>query len=277
MKKSIHIRYGETFDRQAAIVAQAGFSHIALCLDGIVGKASNEWDAISEHIRSVLEKNKLSCNQTHAGSYFVVDFADHVDEALETAFLETVRVSAAIGAEQCVFHPRPTRNFSAKDAIAANAKFFSSYLEAAHRYGTSIAVENMPIFGGMRPINPLFGHHPEQLCALVDHLNDDRMGVCLDFGHANLVNISIDYVIETLGPRLTCTHVHNNMHREDDHLPLDQGEISWEKAIGALYRTNYKGALTLETACRYNDETAFAAYAKHGYDSLVWLEGYFKA
>ena len=278
MRKSIQIKYDALFQLKCRLAAEAGFSEIAVNFTPILDKTESEWDAITDHIGGILADHGLRCGQIHPYYYDLRVSSECREERCEFAMKQSVKAAGKLGASWCTFHPRTsvTSGYSSRVAKKDNQRDFLTYLEVAHRYGTGIAAENLPVFGGMRPVMPFYSSDPEDLLELVDSIDDERMGVCWDFGHANLMHFDMANAIRLLGSRIQCTHVHNNMRREDDHLPPDQGNIDWKRAIGALREVGYTGALTLETHCQYDDPTVLAAFARYNYGCLVWLEELFK-
>jgi sugar phosphate isomerase/epimerase len=74
-------------------------------------------------------------------------------------------------------------------------------------------------------------------------------GVCLDLGHAHIMDGVAD-AVERLGGVIVTTHVHDNNGREDAHLVPFQGAIDWPAALAALWKVGYTGALVFEVAGR---------------------------
>lgn len=80
-----------------------------------------------------------------------------------------------------------------------------------------------------------------------DQLDGVDIGVCLDYGHANLMG-DIGEAIETLSGHLWTTHVHDNGGRRDDHLVPFAGRIDWDLAMMETQKIGYDGVLMLEVA-----------------------------
>ena len=80
---------------------------------------------------------------------------------------------------------------------------------------------------------------------LEEEIEMPAAGVCLDFGHANLLGDLIDAIELTSGHLIT-THVHDNRGRHDDHLVPFKGSIDWEAALTAVQKVGYEGAFMME-------------------------------
>jgi sugar phosphate isomerase/epimerase len=108
--------------------------------------------------------------------------------------------------------------------------------ELAERANVRLAIEVIP--------NAL--STPAALCRLLEEeLDGPDVGVCLDYGHANLMG-DVGDAIETLSGHLWTTHVHDNGGRRDDHLVPFAGGIDWESAMMTTQKIGYDGMLMLE-------------------------------
>jgi sugar phosphate isomerase/epimerase len=76
-------------------------------------------------------------------------------------------------------------------------------------------------------------------------LDDPRVGICLDFGHAHMGGDLVD-AIEIVAEHLITTHVHDNHGRSDEHLLPFEGTIGWPEALTGVQKIGYDGALLLE-------------------------------
>ena len=117
----------------------------------------------------------------------------------------------------------------------------------------------------------------DTLARLCDSFRTDNVGICLDTGHARINKEDQSAVISFLGNRIKCTHIHNNWGMRDDHAPPLYGDIEWNRIMPAFAAIGYQGPLTLETHCWYDDEALLRSFAKHNYDSLVYLESLMNA
>src|SRR5271163_875631 len=146
---------------------------------------------------------------------------DEVKRALESA--EQIPISA------CTLH------LGHKDD-AWNARALENSLTAiehlkafAHPLGVRILLENLQ--------NEITT--PEHLLEIVKVGHFDRVGVCLDIGHAHLSapenNKGVDEAFELLKPRIAQLHLHDNHGQKDEHCwpttstPAD-GTIDWQNA-----------------------------------------------
>jgi len=140
---------------------------------------------------------------------------DEVKRALESA--EQVPINA------CVLHlghkGDPWNSRALEDSLTA-----IEHLKAfAHPLGVRILIENLQ--------NDITT--PEHILEILRVGHFDRVGVCLDIGHAHLAqpdNKGIDEAFELLKPRIAQLHLHDNRGQHDDHLWPGSGNIDWANA-----------------------------------------------
>jgi sugar phosphate isomerase/epimerase len=86
------------------------------------------------------------------------------------------------------------------------------------------------------------------ICSLIeDELDGLDVGICLDYGHANLMG-DLGEAIETVAEHLWTTHVHDNDGRHDDHRVPFTGRIDWDAAMMETQKIGYDGVLMFEVA-----------------------------
>jgi sugar phosphate isomerase/epimerase len=121
---------------------------------------------------------------------------------------------------------------------AAARRSLEETVALAAESGVRVAVEVIP--------NAL--SKPETLVRLIeDQLDGLDIGICLDYGHANLMG-DLAEAIETVSGHLWTTHVHDNGGRNDDHLVPYSGTIDWDVAMTETQKIGYDGVLMLEVA-----------------------------
>jgi sugar phosphate isomerase/epimerase len=153
----------------------------------------------------------------------------------------------AAGGTKLVVHPGGLS--APADFDARRAALGRGLLEIAeHASGTEIVVcvENMP--PGVCP-----GSRAADLSALLHELDNPRLALAIDTGHANL---PADPATETLaaGSLLATTHVHDNDGRRDSHHPPGDGSIDWPAWFRSLDALNYQGPIILECIKRIRED-----------------------
>lgn len=97
---------------------------------------------------------------------------------------------------------------------------------------------------------------------IIDGVNDDRLKVCLDIGHAHANSIMpVEQWIETLGNRIAYYHLHNNHgkqnipnHNDDEHLGLNHGTIDIVKVLEYSEKYSPNAIWNLESHVDYHLE-----------------------
>ena len=108
-------------------------------------------------------------------------------------------------------------------------------LDTAEKVGVDLFLENV------------FDESPGNLLRLKDAIGSKRLGFCFDAGHAALFSaLSAHKWVEAFGPNLRELHVHDNLGRRDDHLPVGEGAINFRGILHAALDAGASPILTLE-------------------------------
>ena len=89
---------------------------------------------------------------------------------------------------------------------------------------------------------------PETLVSIAAQIDDPRLGLCLDVGHANACvseTPPADW-IAPMAPWLRHVHLHNNRGDTDLHDPLDTGTIPMAQVVDAVLRDAPEATFTIE-------------------------------
>lgn len=277
MEKAIQIAYNERFALKCQYASEAGFKHIAVNFNNILDKSEDEWKALTEDIQSILDRNVLSCVQSHLHTHDLLTSSEIPDERGDFAIRQSIIATGKLGAKYGVYHPRSSISTGWRPSVAFedNHRILSEFLDTAVKYDTAIAVENIPVFPDHCKWQ-FYTSNFEDLAALVDSFNDPHICACWDFGHANLMEIKQAEALRYLGSRIKCVHLHNNFGVNDDHASPDSGTVDWYNILPVLAETGYCGPLTLETHCRYDEPALLKSFARHNYVCLEFLEGLIK-
>lgn len=100
-----------------------------------------------------------------------------------------------------------------------------------------IAVENMV------NMPALLGRRPEEIEGIIETVDRKNLGFILDVGHAN-TNGNLEKFL-VLKEKVIHVHVHDNHGERDEHLPVGNGTVPWEKVARALH--DYSGRLVTES------------------------------
>ena len=141
---------------------------------------------------------------------------------MEDRYRETLEICDEFGVRDLVLHDGYIpliyhRNWHVKKSI----EFWKRFLDTIP-IDFNLYIENV------------FDDEPEILSEVVDGVNDGRMKICLDIGHANcMTKEGLDVLdwIDCLGGRIGHFHFHNNYGEEDQHNTFEEGTLDIEKII----------------------------------------------
>ncbi len=134
---------------------------------------------------------------------------------------------------------------------------FKTIAKCASEVGVRVAVENefdprglaAPAPGGRNMVVPArVGCLVSELKELVEDVDPESLGICLDFGHANLQRplFALEEAIREGGSSIIATHLHDNEGLDDQHMLPLMGSIPWDRAMGALADIGYSSPVILE-------------------------------
>ncbi|ASJ09602.1 xylose isomerase [Thermococcus siculi] len=158
----------------------------------------------------------------------IASFNTRIRDASLEIIHETIEVAAELEALVVTMHPGHCSPISVKNR--------DKYLEIHHdslrkiarwgeEYGVKIGVENMPRF-------PILD---AQTCdRLMEVVGEVEIGVTFDVGHLNTTTGNFDRFMRLFGDRIVHVHLHDNSGERDEHLPLGEGTVPWERVIPKL-------------------------------------------
>ena len=260
MRKSINLTTDKSTPEMLGKIKEAGFDGLDI---GYSKGFLDNWEKNSHELREKLEKAGLCTVQVHLPYYSLFDpsniFREEKDEEIKNA----LRSMDVLGASWGAYHPMSATDigYDHNRAMVDNAEHLKMYLEVAEECNVGIAVENIPVFPDC-PQYDFFTADFSEHCRLVDSMKSDKIGICWDFGHANLINYDHCEVLKVVGDRIKILHVHNNFGDYDRHLCPGIGEIKWEELLPALSESGYKGDLSLEVNLNFVRPEVLDGYIK---------------
>ncbi len=159
--------------------------------------------------------------------------------------------AAEIGATHVVYHACDLPDApESEDALLFESRSLAALSLRAERLAVTIAIENLaPVFPGPEPLSA----SPMVLRGLANRIGSERVGLCLDVGHAHIVaerrHTSLEALIEPVLDTVALFHLHDNLGarwqpcgpesgvdplRLDLHLAPGRGTLPWERLAPAL-------------------------------------------
>lgn len=173
------------------------------------------------------------------GAFSTASGNDGRRRAAVTEVKAALAVARTIPYRYLVMHlglPSSAQPLHSDNQLEAAVRSVEEVVELASGVGVQVALEVIP--------NALSS--ADVLTRVIeDRLDGMNVGVCLDYGHANLMG-DVSEAIETLSGHLWTTHLHDNRGQRDDHLPPFAGTIDWETAMMETQKIGYDGVLMFE-------------------------------
>lgn len=105
---------------------------------------------------------------------------------------------------------------------------------------------------------------PRLLADIARQVDDPRLGLCLDIGHANTFVSRVPPLewVAPMAPWLRHVHLHNNAGHDDLHDPLGQGTLAMEQVLDTILELCPAATFTLENQ---DCGPSLAWLREHGY------------
>ena len=223
----------------------------------------NDYEDIFGDLIEFLKDSSITFNIAHAPIHYPFFFntyykRDDID-TLKIRILKSLDISKEIGVKKIVIHVGTyldkDYNYDINKSIEHNIKYLEPFVKKAIENNILIAIENGT---QMEKDDPLFKNtapYIDELIRIVEYYNKkydkEVLGVCFDFGHANVGNLDMYNEIVKIGNKLIVTHIHDNYGTDSHNQPFD-GTVNWDDVRKALTDINYNGELTSEV--RYSKE-----------------------
>lgn len=169
-------------------------------------------------------------------------------EAFSQRMYRAIDAVKIVGADYAVAHPYAVtvaaKNYSRRAQHDQVIKQLSPFVEYAERIGVKIVVENMRITPSFYESHR-YCQCPDELCDVADELG---VGVCWDFGHANVSGVRQSEGLAYIGKRLKVVHVNDNSGFEDEHIFPFSGSVDWKDAMHGLALAEFEGLFNYELA-----------------------------
>ncbi len=191
-------------------------------------------DAIETHLRAIAGIDLRSLHGPF-GDLNPGSFDAMIREVTRRRFESAVSVAGKLGISRIVLHngyvPRTSRPSNWLKRCSA---FWSDFLKGKPK-SLRFHVEN------------LLEWHPDLIAEVMATIDDPRVDVCLDIGHAHC-NSKTDVTvwIERLAGRIGYVHLHDNHGDEDEHLGLGCGTIPMVDICHALLEYSPDAVWALE-------------------------------
>ena len=159
-----------------------------------------------------------------------------VRQTAQHRFRQTLAAAQKLGIRQVVLH----------GGFIPHVYFPEWYVEQSVLFWRDFLQEVPPDF--VLALENVMEPSPDTLVSIAAGVDDPRLGLCLDVGHANtcVSRTPPPDWIAPMAPYLRHVHLHNNRGQEDLHAPLDEGTVPMGEIIGAVLEQAPRATFTIE-------------------------------
>ena len=242
-------------DFSIAECAKAGYRvldyNFCECMNPHSRMRDDDWETYVKGIAAQAKELGIEFRQSHLPYY---DLFAEKDEDKKRVMEELIRRSiigsAMLGVRWTVTHPSTVYEAGQDMRVSRerNLEYYDRHVRTARENGLGICLENDFEYRPGQPCQRIYCASVYELCDLVDAFRDpEHVGVCYDFGHANLTGERFHRKnLNVIGSRLHAIHVQDNHGKADEHLMPFFGSIDWKEAMAGLADIGYDGDLTFE-------------------------------
>ena len=209
---------------------------------------SDGWKGQVEQILADAAEQNFRFEMGHLPFMGGISKSEEVMTAFKSKMHNAIDAAAALGLDYAVMHPNaavfPLVKYDHDEQRNTTLELLSPFVEHANRVGLKVLVENMRVVSGKMQSHR-YCQTAEEVCDLADTLG---IGICWDFGHANLSGLKQDKALAYVGNRLKAVHVNDNGGIEDDHVLPFSGNVDWKAAMRGLAQTGFEGPFNFELA-----------------------------
>lgn len=229
----------------------------------------NDGKDVGEARRAFAEAD-IEVRTVHARWGDEIDFSS-LDESARLAGIENIRVALdlaqQLGAQIVVVHPsyEPISDDVRAGRIKQARRSIATLAEIVSQVGCQVAVELLP--------RTCLGNSAEELLELVEGVDPNSVGVCLDVNHLMNRFAALPEIVHTLAPRLIALHCSDYDGVDEKHWPPLRGVIDWAAFFSALRAINFSGPIHYETFLDGKTPTERLAFLQSNFAQLIALDG----
>ena len=165
-----------------------------------------------------------------------------VREATMRRFAQVLDAASILKPQVMVFHPGYDRwryGDSQDTWLKHSIDSWQTVIERIRSIGCTVAIEN------------IFEEEPSTLRSLLDAIDSPQVRHCFDIGHFNLFSkVTMEEWFAEMGSYIAETHVHDNFGKKDDHLPLGDGQIDFDRFFSLMEKYAPQAVYTIEAHCQ---------------------------
>ena len=239
----------------AEMMAKAGFNGVDFGMTEFQAEPEKqlapEWRQKLVDRADMIKSAGLEIAQCHLPYYYAhlprLSMDDY-EKLMLPGTLRALEVAGEIGCHMAVMHPYYYED-DANATYEANIRFVGKLLPLLEKFDIRLAIENVWAQGYINTN----ASYPKDIMHIVNVLADEKVGVCLDTGHANIFAIPIGDFVRVCGKKMFALHVNGNSGKADSHtVPYSMSgwceNMDYLDMSAALKEVGYKGYYNLEIA-----------------------------
>jgi sugar phosphate isomerase/epimerase len=249
---------GVTYPESARMMKQAGFDGIDFSLsrdqESPEKQLSAQWIEDVRLRADALKSAGLEIAQSHlpyVGSHIELPRGkgyDNYESFALPGLLRSLEACGEIGCHLAVMHPyfHPENR---RATFEGNLRLIDRIMPSLEKYDVKLALEN--IWGmGYADVGVSRG---EDILALIKAVGSERVGACIDTGHANIFRLDIAAMARLYGDKLFALHINGNAGQDEHVIPYSMSgwceRMDFYGFSAALKEIGFKGYYNLEIAC----------------------------
>lgn len=239
---------------------------------GILDLSKDGWQPVIERAKTDADEIGIKFELCHLPFGAKVSVTSANLPAFNEKMHRAIDAAAMLGVDYAVLHPNTSTlhmaKYDAKTEREEVIAHLAPFVEHANKVGLNIVVENMRVVHENYPVHR-YCQTPDELCDVADTLG---IGVCWDFGHANISGVKQSEGLAYVGKRLKVLHVNDNFAGDDIHILPFTGNVDWRDAMHGLALAEFDGLFNFElSVARVPAELRcdFAKYVVHAATELM--------
>lgn len=224
---------------------------------------SDSWRGIIENAIKVSDDIGVHFEVSHLPFNSKIRSDEELLKVFNERMYPAIDAAAYLKVGYAVVHPNTitllAEDYNEKRERDTVLSHLSPFVDYAEKRGVKLVVENMRYVP-----QPTAAHRycqsAEELCDIADTLG---VGICWDFGHANLSGVKQSEALAYIGKRLKMLHVHDNKGIDDDHIVPFFGKIDWRDAMHGLALAGYEGLFNYELIAKNLPKSMRAVLAEY--------------
>ncbi len=157
--------------------------------------------------------------------------------------------------------------------VGQNPELFAERFEKIYNNSSGrFALENDPTgFPLAKDVNKIV---LELRKALKD--GQERVGACLDIGHANIWEKPPENTIKLLGDKIIATHISDNDGEKDLHILPGKGNINWQNVKDMIFYVGYRENFTFELSPISDGSEPLSSYTEKAKEVMSKALGFYR-